>query len=1012
MADQFDREKEIFEHALDLASREERRRFLESACGGDTALLGRVRALLQADEQGEEFLPEHPKDTVHLITEKPGDTIGRYKLLQQIGEGGCGVVYMAEQSEPVRRRVALKVIKLGMDTKSVIVRFEAERQALALMDHPNIAKVFDAGSTETGRPYFVMELVRGIKITDYCDQNNLSTQDRLKLFAQVCQAIQHAHQKGVIHRDIKPSNILVTVNDSAPVPKIIDFGIAKATSQQLLTDKTLFTAFEQFIGTPAYMSPEQAVMTSLDIDTRSDIYSLGVLLYELLTSKTPFDANELVKAGLDEIRRTIREQEPPKPSTRLGTMLQRELTETAKHRQSEAPKLIHLLRGDLDWIVMKALEKDRTRRYETANGLARDVQRYLDNEPITARPPSRLYRIQKLVRRNKLAVAAASAVAAALVIGLGVSTWMFIKEKAARERAVAAEKDQTRLRQQAQTEAAKSQQVSRFLQEMLAGVSPWTAKGQDTALLRDILDKSAERIGNDLTNQPLVEAELRDTLGSVYFSLGLWDKSEAMFRQALAIQKRVLGNEHPDIATSLEGLGVALTYESRMEEAGILLRDALAMRRKLLGDEHQLVAQSLDLLAKQLRSEGKLNEAENVAREHLALQRKRTGNESADVARSLYSLSKILLFRGKVAEADPIVRESLAMQKKLMPDDLGFIGWTLIDAASLYENQGDLAEAEATLREALAMHRKFFGNEHSEVAGTLDCLARTLQKQNRFSEAEACWRESVVITKKQKADSRLPRFTASLAEVLRKQNKPSEARPFVEEAIALYQRHSGQFASWQIEAAFQTLKDILSQLGDTAALEAMETQRLDTLRAGFPSSVPALVTELANRAGVLRKKDKPREARALAQEAFDLCKKYQGRVESWRQFGAFESLRDALSAVGETSALEDVAVQHVQNLRAAPIHENSWLAVGLADLSSIMRKNGKLAKARPLAEEAVMICQRHDEPVERWVQDRAFNALKEILKGLGDTSAVENLELERRVEANRKPIRPSASPAR
>src|SRR6266567_4445174 len=377
-------------------------------------------------EAGLSFLPEEPKATVVTITEKPGDRIGRYKLLQQIGEGGCGVVYMAEQEEPVRRRVALKVIKLGMDTKQVIARFEAERQALALMDHSNIAKVLDAGATEAGRPYFVMELVRGIKITEFCDEKSVPTADRLKLFTQVCQAIQHAHQKGVIHRDIKPSNILVTVNDGVPVPKIIDFGIAKATAGPL-TDKTFFTAFEQFIGTPAYMSPEQAEMTSLDIDTRTDVYSLGVLLYELLTGRTPFDPSELLQSGLDEMRRTIREKEPDRPSTRLSTLAEGELTTVAKHRHTEAPRLIHLVRGDLDWIVMKCLEKDRTRRYETANGLASDIQRHLNNEPVVARPPSGLYRIEKLARRNQLAFTSAALVVLALVLGIVASTWQAIR---------------------------------------------------------------------------------------------------------------------------------------------------------------------------------------------------------------------------------------------------------------------------------------------------------------------------------------------------------------------------------------------------------------------------------------------------------------------------------------------------------------------------------------------------------------------------------------------------------
>jgi len=412
--------------ALELPEAE-RPAYLDHACAGDPALRQQVEALLRAHAQADDFLeqPLLPGDVNRDATEtlptagRPGERIGRYKLLQQIGEGGCGIVYMAEQEEPVRRRVALKIIKLGMDTKQVIARFEAERQALALMEHPNIARVLDAGATDSGRPFFVMELVRGIKITDYCDENKVSTEDRLKLFIQVCQAIQHAHQKGVIHRDIKPSNILVTINDGVPVPKVIDFGIAKAT-QGRLTDRTLFTAFEQFIGTPAYMSPEQAVLTSLDIDTRSDIYSLGVLLYELLTGRTPFDQNELLAAGLDEMRRTIREMEPLRPSTRLNTMEADALTTTARLRHTDPPRLIHVIRGDLDWIVMKCLEKDRARRYETANGLAADIGRYLRNELVVARPPSRWYSFQKLARRNQAALITTGSVGLALVLAVVV----------------------------------------------------------------------------------------------------------------------------------------------------------------------------------------------------------------------------------------------------------------------------------------------------------------------------------------------------------------------------------------------------------------------------------------------------------------------------------------------------------------------------------------------------------------------------------------------------------------
>ena len=441
--------------------------------------------------------------------EPPGTRIGRYKLLQKIGEGGGGIVYMAQQDVPVRRRVALKIIKLGMDTKSVIARFEAERQALAMMDHPNIARVLEAGATETGRPYFVMELVRGVKITDYADEEQLDTRQRLDLFIQICRAIQHAHQKGIIHRDIKPSNILVTLHDGVPVPKVIDFGIAKATEASL-TDKTLFTAFGQFIGTPAYMSPEQAEMSGLDIDTRSDIYSLGVLLYELLTSKTPFDAKKLMQSGLDEMRRTLRECEPQRPSTMLTTLQGVELTATAARRHSEPPKLISLVSGDLDWIVLKALEKDRMRRYETANGLAMDVQRYLQNEPVIARPPSRIYRLQKLFRRNRAVFIGVIAVGITLTIGFGASTWLFFKEKQARQRAVAAEEQQIQLRQEAERARANEAELRRQ-SEMREKISLATIY-----INQERFDEADELIGGTELNKATMEG------ASVLRSLGEW----------------------------------------------------------------------------------------------------------------------------------------------------------------------------------------------------------------------------------------------------------------------------------------------------------------------------------------------------------------------------------------------------------------------------------------------------------------------------------------------------------
>src|SRR6266498_93911 len=460
----------VFTEALRLPP-EERDSYLSEACKGDGEFRLRVEALLHAYEQAGDFLgrsaaerPPKAAAQVLAVAEKPGDRIGHYKLLQQIGEGGCGVVYMAEQEAPVRRRVALKIIKPGMDTKSVIARFEAERQALALMDHPNIAKVFDAGATELGRPYFVMELVRGVKITEYCDQHSLTTDDRLKLFVQVCQAVQHAHQRGSIHRDIKPSNILVTQSlEGVATPMVIDFGVAKATTDQPLADKTVFTAFEMLIGTPAYMSPEQATLSSVDVDTRTDIYSLGVLLYELLTGSTPFETGELLKVGLDEIRRVIREEEPLRPSTRLSKMPGANLTTIAQHRRSEPPKLIRAISGDLDWIVMKAVEKNRTRRYEAANGLALDVQRFLAHEAVSARPPSKLYKFQKTVQRNRL-----------LFIGLGVVATLLIVSLIVVSASLAQERQSRR----------EARQVKQFLEEMLQGVGPNVAVGRDTAILR------------------------------------------------------------------------------------------------------------------------------------------------------------------------------------------------------------------------------------------------------------------------------------------------------------------------------------------------------------------------------------------------------------------------------------------------------------------------------------------------------------------------------------------------
>ena len=560
------REEDMFDAARKIADLTARTAFLDGACDGDPALRRRIEDLLKAEAAAEDFfaegrsamkltaggLPAPDESAAGQPGEEPvGTRIGRYKLLEKIGEGGCGVVYLAEQEEPVRRRVALKIIKLGMETKSVIARFEAERQALAMMDHPNIARVFDAGATDRGPPYFVMELVQGVKITKYCDENRLDTRQRLDLFVQICHAIQHAHQKGIIHGDIKPSNIMVALHDGVPVPKVIDFGISKATEARL-TDKLLFTAYAQLIGTPAYMSPEQAEMGGLDIDTRSDIYSLGVLLYELLTGRTPFDAKELLASGLDAMRRTLREREPTRPSTRLATLTSEDLTQTAECRRAESPKLASLLQGDLDWIVMKALEKDRARRYETANGLAMDVQRHVNNEPVVARPPSWVYRFQKLVRRNRVVFIAGGAVALALVIGMGLSTWLFLKEREAHQRAVAAEQQQARLRHEAELREKITQAALLVSQERFE---------EADGLLSDIS-----------LGQPTMEG------AAVFRSMGEWHALRNRWKQAaerFSLLLRVDQLDGQDTATldylecgpALIEIGDASGYERFRQEA-------------------------------------------------------------------------------------------------------------------------------------------------------------------------------------------------------------------------------------------------------------------------------------------------------------------------------------------------------------------------------------------------------------------------------------------------------------
>ena len=704
------------------------------------------------------------------------EIIGSYRILQKLGVGGMGEVYEAEQTKPIKRRVALKIIKWGMDTKQVVARFESERQALALMNHSNIAKVYDAGSTEQGRPYFAMEYVKGIPINEYCDKHKLSTPERLELFIQACEGIQHAHQKGIIHRDIKVSNVLVTIQDDKPVPKIIDFGVAKATAQRL-TERTVFTEIGQLIGTPEYMSPEQAEMTGLDIDTRTDVYSLGVLLYELLVGVLPFESDELRSGGFDEIRRKVREDEPPKPSTRLTTP-GFDTKNATRNRRTDLPSLTRQLKGELDWITMKAMAKDRTQRYASVSELAADIMRYLRHEPVVAGPPSAMYRMKKYVRRHRTAVAAAALVVVAMVIGITGTSIGLVK----------ATKAEKRTREEAQT----AQQVSDFLVELFRISDPSEAKG-NAITAREILDRGAERIEAELSEQPLIQARLMDTMGMVYRNLGLYDAASSLLEQALNKRRQTLGKDDLVVSRSLHSLGTLVYAKGDFSQAEKLFREALEIKRKFLGYENIEVAEVLNDLAMTLKALGNLTDSEPLYREALAIRRKELGNEHAHVAQSLNNLGMFLYRKGEFNEAEELFREALEMNRRLLGGEHPEVSTNMNNLALVLRSKGSYEEAEEMFRQVLEMDRKFLGENHPYIAITLNNLGGLQVNKGAYEEAEQSFREAIAVFKKTFPENhwQIANANSLLGGCLSKLGRYSEAEKFLVESYSIINKQFG-----------------------------------------------------------------------------------------------------------------------------------------------------------------------------------------------------------------------------
>jgi serine/threonine protein kinase/Flp pilus assembly protein TadD len=735
--------------------------------------------------------------SLDIFMEKPGGRLGRYKLLSVLGEGGMGIVYLAEQKQPIRRQVALKVIKPGMDSKRVIGRFEAERQALALLGHPNIAHVYDAGTTETGRPYFVMEYVKGLSITEHCDHHKLTIEQRLRLFQQVCQAVQHAHQKGIIHRDIKPSNILVSMQDDKAVPKIIDFGVAKALAQPL-TERTLATEDTQLLGTPEYMSPEQADMATEDIDTRSDIYSLGVLLYVLLTGVLPFDSETLREGGIENIRKTIRETDPKTPSTRL-TKLGEKATAIAQNRRMEIQTLARNLRKELEWIPLKAMRKERSERYRSASELADDIENYMTGVPLIAGPPGTGYKLKKFVRRNRILVGGITAVLVVLIAGIVVSTVFAVGQARAR---------------------AEAQSVADFLrQDLLESVSPTNSKGREVTV-RSFLDTASGNLKAKFEKEPLVEASIRGTLGNVYRHLGEYRSAELHLEHAcrlyqehlgmedrrtlksmdglfwiyfeqgryieaeetavktFEVSRRVLGEENADTLDSMNNVAFAYLQMGRYEESELLYKKLLEICNRVLGEEERLTLSVIGNLPWVYLLQRRYDEAEKLFNKALELQRRVWGENHPWTLVRMSNLAGVYHGQGRYNEAERQYLKTLEMQRRVIGEEHVYTLWSMNGLAQLYTGEGRYEEAKQQFVKTLEICRRILGEEHPDTLNNLNGLSVLYMKQGDFDKAEPLLLEAVDGRRLKLGDTHPHTLKSwnNLIELYEAWNKPEKAK--------------------------------------------------------------------------------------------------------------------------------------------------------------------------------------------------------------------------------------------